>query len=481
MSWVGESYGWVSPMAGLFVAMSIGWSLLFLWLESRAPEPEAGEIAGERLRRGLAAGAEPDVDTGVAKAPEEIKLSLTQTANAFYPEDPDDEHLRFAAQQQSYVFNHWLMRALVTGELDVDLDRKTDNVVSNPPEGYYEELHGRIDFVGVQYYGPVVVRRDPLLEEMHPLYARPLLDVRDYDETLPHNGMGREISAAGFKDTLWLYATWGLPILLSENGTTTNLPPAEVSSDGGPSDAGPEEDAAETGAFAPEQAAMYLAEHLWEVGNALEAGVDIRGYFHWTLADNFEWVEGHRQRFGAYSVDFDDPERPRTLNAMGEALRDIVLQLRDTSDAIAAVILYDSMFSPVDMGPSLCSSSLMSLRPPGSRFTPMRTLDRRPGSASSPSRRFLLVDRNARVGDSWRQRFDSLTLFTPRAYSALPGMPLEAIVDGRPCCEVLLESTLPACRRRSLAEPPAAALPAHPAPAVKRIWRWQNLHSRRPG
>src|SRR5690606_16754299 len=101
--------------------------------------------------------------------------------------------------------------------------------------------------------------------------------------------------------------------------------------DGGPSDpiasdAGPDEEAAETGAFAPEQAAMYLVEHLWEVGNALEAGVDIRGYFHWTLADNFEWVEGHRQRFGAYSVDFDDPEKPRTLNAMGEALRDIVVE-----------------------------------------------------------------------------------------------------------------------------------------------------------
>ncbi len=273
-----------------------------------------------------------DVDADGDASTGDSFVGLTQTANAFYPEDPGDEHLRFAAQQQSYVFNHWLMRALVTGELDVDLDRKTDNPVSNPPEGYYEELHGRLDFVGVQYYGPVVVRRDPLLEDVHPLYARPLLDVREYDETLPHNGMGREISAAGFKDTLWLYATWGVPILLTENGTTTNLPPLEVTegdggvSDGGVADSGLPEGAHEPGPFAPEQAAMYLAEHLWEVGNALEAGLDIRGYFHWTLADNFEWVEGQRQRFGAYSVDFADPERPRTLNPMGEALRDIVVE-----------------------------------------------------------------------------------------------------------------------------------------------------------
>ena len=47
-------------------------------------------------------------------------------------------------------------------------------------------------------------------------------------------------------------------------------------------------------------------------------------------------------------------------------------------------------------------------------------------------RRFLIVDRHARVGESWRRRFDSLTLFTPRAYSALPGMPVPGDPDGYP-------------------------------------------------
>ncbi len=46
--------------------------------------------------------------------------------------------------------------------------------------------------------------------------------------------------------------------------------------------------------------------------------------------------------------------------------------------------------------------------------------------------RFRLVDRHARVGDSWRQRFDSLTLFTPRSYSALPDMPMPGDPDGYP-------------------------------------------------
>lgn len=46
--------------------------------------------------------------------------------------------------------------------------------------------------------------------------------------------------------------------------------------------------------------------------------------------------------------------------------------------------------------------------------------------------RFLIVDRNAGVGDSWRKRFDSLVLFTPRAYSALPGLPVPGDPDGYP-------------------------------------------------
>jgi putative flavoprotein involved in K+ transport len=46
--------------------------------------------------------------------------------------------------------------------------------------------------------------------------------------------------------------------------------------------------------------------------------------------------------------------------------------------------------------------------------------------------RFQIVDRNARIGDSWRNRYDSLVLFTPRAYSALPGLPVPGDPDGYP-------------------------------------------------
>src|SRR5919112_5062417 len=46
--------------------------------------------------------------------------------------------------------------------------------------------------------------------------------------------------------------------------------------------------------------------------------------------------------------------------------------------------------------------------------------------------RFQIVERNPRLGDSWRRRYDSLALFTPRAYSALPGLPVPGDPDGYP-------------------------------------------------
>jgi beta-glucosidase len=250
-------------------------------------------------------------------------VGLTMTANDMYPEDATSAPQQKSAQSINYVFNDWFIEALTSGALDVNLDQDTDDVDTIPAEGIYDELKGTLEFIGVQYYGPGKVTDEgflgQLLVDTAPLYGAPLLDVADYSgdgPLLPHNAMGREISAPGFRDTLDRYAQWGLPLIVTENGTTTNARDEAIDTlrPGDPLPAVVDESA---------QAAMFILEHLYEVGHAIDDGLDIRGYYHWTIADNFEWVDGQLQHFGAYSVDFNDPALPRTLNAQGEALRDV--------------------------------------------------------------------------------------------------------------------------------------------------------------
>jgi beta-glucosidase len=53
----------------------------------------------------------------------------------------------------------------------------------------------------------------------------------------------------------------------------------------------------------------YLRRHITAAHRALEAGVDLRGYFVWSLMDNFEWGYGYTKRFGIVRVDYDTLER----------------------------------------------------------------------------------------------------------------------------------------------------------------------------
>ena len=60
----------------------------------------------------------------------------------------------------------------------------------------------------------------------------------------------------------------------------------------------------------------YVAGHLAAVADAIDAGVDIRGYFLWSLLDNFEWAEGYTMRFGAVHVDYET--QVRTVKQSGQ-------------------------------------------------------------------------------------------------------------------------------------------------------------------
>jgi beta-glucosidase len=68
---------------------------------------------------------------------------------------------------------------------------------------------------------------------------------------------------------------------------------------------------------------LDLTEHLREMHGAIHGGVDVRGFFYWSLLDNFEWQFGYSKKFGLLTVDFDDEKLPRKMTRVGQFYRDI--------------------------------------------------------------------------------------------------------------------------------------------------------------
>ncbi len=109
----------------------------------------------------------------------------------------------------------------------------------------------------------------------------------------PYTAMGWNIDPDSFTELLVKVGGRypDMPLMVTENGAAFD---DEVSADGRVHDV---------------QRVDYLYRHLDAVGTAIDAGVDVRGYFVWSLLDNFEWSFGYDRRFGIVRVDFDTLER----------------------------------------------------------------------------------------------------------------------------------------------------------------------------
>jgi beta-glucosidase len=137
-------------------------------------------------------------------------------------------------------------------------------------------LKGSFDYLGINYYTRSFMQAD---------FKDPTMARQFVPEGRPVSDLGWDIYPEGLYLMLKRFARLGLPIYVTENGI---------------SDA--------SGALR----ADYLRSHFYAMEAAAREGVDLRGYFHWSLMDNFEWAEGFSSRFGLYRVDYDHPRRART-------------------------------------------------------------------------------------------------------------------------------------------------------------------------
>lgn len=181
---------------------------------------------------------------------------------------------RFAAGLVSSTFNWPFLEALRTGQA---------RIVAFGVNRHDPELKGTQDWVGLNYYTRGVIRFNPL----HPVLSLVPQPPAPGVET---TSMGNEVYPPGIYQCLM--GLWEkfrpLPIYVTENGVSI------------PDDRRRE---------------AYILSHLAQVQRAIDAGVDIRGYFYWTSTDNFEWAEGFQQRFGLIEVDF--ATQARTVRPSG--------------------------------------------------------------------------------------------------------------------------------------------------------------------
>jgi beta-glucosidase len=180
--------------------------------------------------------------------------------------------------------------SVTSGMLDVNGDGDVVDQDTSPPEGYYDELAGTLDFLGVNFYNSVPVLHVPLVfGPVQGIPCFPQADFLCYPLGRPpyvHGDNGNPVEPDVFRDVLLDYgAEFGLPVLVTENGVATT--------DG-------------------YMRSWCIIEHLKAARAALDAGCDLRAYMHWSLIDNFEWLQAYSMRFGLYTVDFETFERSPT-------------------------------------------------------------------------------------------------------------------------------------------------------------------------
>ncbi|MEU6237009.1 GH1 family beta-glucosidase [Kitasatospora sp. NPDC047058] len=249
------------------------------------------------LAHGLAVGALR------AELPGTARVSLTLNLAAVRPltDVPAD---REAARRIDGLANRIFLDPVFHGRYPADVLADTAHVTdwSFVRDGDLAEISRPLDSLGINYYTPTVVAADEpggrtLRQDGHGGGERSAWPADDGIRFLPAEGertaMGWPVDADGLYELLTRLRDElpGLPLLVTENGAAYDdySDPAGAVHD-------------------PERIA-YLHAHLTAVHRAIADGAPVRGYFLWSLLDNFEWAYGYGKRFGIVHVDFASQRR----------------------------------------------------------------------------------------------------------------------------------------------------------------------------
>ena len=279
--WMTHNEPWVAAMAGYFAG-------------EHAPgikDVTAGIKALHHLllSHGLAAEAIR------ASASQPVKVGITLNLNPVHPASHSKKD-RNAAARMDAILNRATLDPLLIGTSPIHefaVGKFLSGTLIKP--GDLEKIH-TLDLLGVNYYTRTVVKQD----SKFPVVAASQIHPPGNE----YSGMW-EIYPEGIYELLthiWKEYFSPLPI---GDASGIRMPEIMITENGVPVPDGLDFD----GRVRDERRIRYLRNHIAQVHRAMDEGVPVKGYFHWSLMDNFEWAHGYGQRFGLVYVDFKTQKR----------------------------------------------------------------------------------------------------------------------------------------------------------------------------
>ncbi|GLX81136.1 GH1 family beta-glucosidase [Thalassotalea eurytherma] len=198
-----------------------------------------------------------------------------------------------ATQFADDYFNQWYIKPIFDKEYPAIINHLPKEHQPDIHDGDMEIIAQTVDFLGVNFYTRAIYKADEqeVFEQLEP--------------PEPRTDIGWEIYPQAFTNLLTdLHSKYSLPpVYITENGAAMA-------------------DQLENAQVNDLDRVDYYQAHLNAVNDAIEAGVNIQGYFAWSLMDNFEWAEGYLKRFGIVYVDY--VSQTRTIKQSGLLYRDLI-------------------------------------------------------------------------------------------------------------------------------------------------------------
>ncbi len=226
-----------------------------------------------------------------AALPASAQVSITLNLSAVLPAATSPAATN-AVRRIDGLGNRLFLDPLFRGHYPADVRRDTAALTdwSFVEDGDLDAIAAPIDLLGINYYTPTLV--DAGVAPPGPSPWPACGNVAFVRQPGPATAMGWAIDAQGLRNVVHRVHDQyrPIPLMITENGAAFD---DQLGADG----------------VRDDERIAYLRDHLTVVHEAIESGVDLRGYFVWSLLDNFEWAYGYAKRFGIVHVDYPTQAR----------------------------------------------------------------------------------------------------------------------------------------------------------------------------